>query len=253
MKPIIVIPARLAASRLPNKPLADIGGKPMIVRVVERARLCGIDEVLVAAGDKEIVDVVKEFGADAVLTDPALPSGSDRIKAAIDIFDKERKYDTIINLQGDMPTFEPSLINDALAVLEKYPAADIATLLSPSSDENEKVDENVVKGIISLKDKISGECLYFTRANAPWSGNSGDGGGDIFRHVGLYVYRRAALEKFVSLPPSALEKREKLEQLRALENGLKIYAALVKDFPKGVDTKDHLEMAREYYRKNNAK
>ena len=248
MKPIIVIPARLAASRLPNKPLADIGGKPMIVRVVERARLCGIDEVLVAAGDKEIVDVVKEFGADAVLTDPALPSGSDRIKAAIDIFDKDYKYDTIINLQGDMPTFEPSLINDALEVLEKYTQADIATLLSPSNDAGEKRDENVVKGIISLKDDKSGECLYFTRANAPWCG-SGDG--EIYRHVGLYVYRRAALEKFVSLPPSSLEKREKLEQLRALENGLKIYAALVKDFPKGVDTQDHLEMAREYYRKNN--
>lgn len=246
MKPIIVIPSRLASSRLPNKPLADIEGKPMIARVAERAALCGIKDVLVAAGDKEIVEVAEQFGVSAILTDPALPSGSDRIYAAIEEFDKSNKFDTIINLQGDMPTFEPSLITDALGVLEKYPEADIATLLSPSTNEKEKADINVVKGILSLKDETSGQCLYFTRANSPWSK---EGNEEIYRHVGLYVYRRAALQKFVSLPPSRLEQRESLEQLRAIENNLKIYAALVTEFPKGVDTAVHLEMAREYYKK----
>lgn len=250
INPIIVIPARLAATRLPNKPLADIEGVPMIGRVIERAKMCGIQDVLVAAGDIEIVEAAQNHGAQAILTDPNLPSGSDRVLAAINEFDKDNKYNVIINLQGDMPSFEPSLINDALNVLETYEDCDIATLLSPSSDEKEKQDENVVKGIISLdKDKsdLMGRCLYFTRANAPW------GEGDIYRHVGLYVYKRDALERFVKASQSRLEKREKLEQLRALEMGMKIYAALVKDFPKGVDTLVHLEMAREYYRQNNDK
>lgn len=241
MNPIIIIPARLAATRLPNKPLADIAGKPMIARVIERAKLSNIKNILVACGDVEIIAPSEQEGAIAILTDPALPSGSDRVLAAINEYDPQKKYDVIINLQGDMPTFAPQLINDVLGVLQKYKDADIATLLSPSDNEDEKNDENVVKGIISLIDEYSGKCLYFTRANAPW------GAQYIYRHVGIYAFRRQALEKFVSLQQSLLEKTEKLEQLRALENNMNIYAALVEEFPKGVDTQAHLEMARQFY------
>lgn len=240
--PIIVIPARLAATRLPNKPLADIEGKTMIARVVERALLAGIKDVLVAAGDEEILAPAIEAGAYAILTDPELPSGSDRVLAAIKEFDKAGKFNIIINLQGDMPTFDPDIINKALEVIKNHPEADIATLVSPSNDEIEKSDPNVVKAILATPDKASGQCLYFTRANAP------TGEGEIFRHVGIYVYRREALEKFVNAPPSYLEKREKLEQLRALELGQKIFASQIEIFPKGVDTQENLETAREFYR-----
>ena len=244
MKPIIVIPARLAASRLPNKPLADICGKPMIARVIERAQASGIKDILVAAGDEEIIAPALEAGAKAVLTDPNLPSGTDRIHAALEIFDKEKSFDIVINLQGDMPTFDAKLITDALRVIENNLDCDIATLVSPSEDENEKNDENLVKAILAnAGDKKGSKCLYFTRTNAPW------GAGPIYRHVGLYVYRRDSLSCFISAPPSILEKREKLEQLRALEMGMKIYAGVVDEFPKGVDTMAHLELAREFYNK----
>lgn len=243
MKTIIVIPARLAASRLPDKPLADICGKPMIARVIERALQTGIKDIVVAVGDKEIIEPANAAGAHAILTDPNLPSGTDRIYAALETFDDAKEYDIVINLQGDMPTFEPSLIEKALAVMVQNPDCDIATLVSPSEDAAEKTDENVVKAILANADNENGaQCLYFTRANAPW------GDGPVYRHVGLYVYRREALARFVTAPPSSLEKREKLEQLRALEIGMKIYAGIVSDFPKGVDTLDHLEMAREFYR-----
>lgn len=248
MKPIIVIPARLAATRLPNKPLADICGKPMIARVIERALASGIDDIVVAAGDEEILVPSIAAGARAVLTDPNLPSGTDRVNAALEIIDSDKQFDIVINLQGDMPTFDPRLINQALDVIVGNPDCDIATLVSPSVDENEKADENVVKAILANSDKINGsKCLYFTRANSPW------GDGPIYRHVGLYVYRRAALAKFVNAPPSILEKREKLEQLRALEMGMNIYAGVVDEFPKGVDTGAHLELAREFYKKHGEK
>ena len=243
MKPIIIIPARLAATRLPNKPLADICGKPMIARVIERAKLSNIKDILVACGDKEIIEPAKNAGASAVLTDPNLPSGSDRVLAALNQYDSKNEFDIIINLQGDMPTFDPAILNVALDLMEKTPDADIVTLVSPSDDESEKQDPNVVKAIVAFDENgQSGKCLYFTRANAP----SGDG--PIYRHIGLYVYRRSALEKFVKAPPSTLEKREKLEQLRALEMGLTIYASVFDEFPKGVDTPIHLEMAREFYK-----
>lgn len=243
MKPIIIIPARLAATRLPNKPLADICGKPMIARVIERAKLSNIKDILVASGDEEIIKPAKNEGAAAVLTDPALPSGSDRVLAALNQYDSKNEFDIIINLQGDMPTFDPAILNVALELMEKTPDADIVTLVSPSDDESEKQDPNVVKAIVAFDENAkSGKCLYFTRANAP-SGN-----GPIYRHIGLYVYRRSALEKFVKAPPSTLEKREKLEQLRALEMGLNIYAGIFDEFPKGVDTPIHLEMAREFYK-----
>ena len=243
MKPIIIIPARLAATRLPNKPLADICGKPMIARVIERAKLSNIKDILVACGDKEIIEPAKNAGASAVLTDPNLPSGSDRVLAALNQYDSKNEFDIIINLQGDMPTFDPAILNVALDLMKKTPDADIVTLVSPSGDEGEKQDPNVVKAIVAFDENAqSGRCLYFTRANAP----SGDG--PIYRHIGLYVYRRSALEKFVKAPPSTLEKREKLEQLRALEMGLTIYASVFDEFPKGVDTPIHLEMAREFYK-----
>ena len=243
MKPIIVIPARLAATRLPNKPLADICGKPMIARVIERAMQSSVKDILVACGDEEIIAPANLAGAHAILTDPALPSGSDRVLAALSQYDSKGEFDTIINLQGDMPTFDPAILDASLEIMKNYPDADIVTLVSPSIDEDEKNDPNVVKAIIAFDESgQSGKCLYFTRANAP------TGEGPIFRHIGLYIYKRKALEKFVEAPPSNLELREKLEQLRALEMGLSIYAGIFDEFPKGVDTQAHLEMAREYYK-----
>jgi 3-deoxy-manno-octulosonate cytidylyltransferase (CMP-KDO synthetase) len=241
--PLIVIPARLAATRLPGKPLADIEGKPMIVRVIERAQLANLGQVAVAAGDEAILAPARQAGALAVLTDPDLPSGSDRIYAALLELDPQGNFDPIINLQGDMPTLDPTLLSAALAALDTYPDADLATLVSPSSDPIERADPNLVKAIVSLEAGATrGRCLYFTRADAP------TGAGPVMRHVGLYVWRRAALARFVAAPPSPLEVREKLEQLRALEMGMTIVAGVVDDFPKGVDTTEHLESARAWYR-----
>jgi 3-deoxy-manno-octulosonate cytidylyltransferase (CMP-KDO synthetase) len=242
-QPLIVIPARLAATRLPGKPLADIEGKPMVVRVIERAQLAGLGQVAVAAGDAAIIAPARDAGALAVLTDPDLPSGSDRIYAALQDLDPSGQFDPVINLQGDMPTFDPELLKVALAALDSFPDADVATLVSPSTDPIERADPNLVKAIVSLDIGAShGRCLYFTRADAP------TGEGPIMRHVGLYVWRRAALTRFVAAPPSPLEQREKLEQLRALEMGMTIVAGVVDDFPKGVDTPEHLESARAWYR-----
>ena len=241
--PLIIIPARLAATRLPGKPLADIEGKAMIVRVIERAQLAGLGQVAVAAGDAAILGPARDAGALAVLTDPNLPSGSDRIFAALLELDPDGQFDPIINLQGDMPTLDPALLSAALSALQAYPDADLATLVSPSHDPAERADPNLVKAIVSVDPgATTGRCLYFTRADAP------TGDGPIMRHVGLYVWRRAALARFVATPPSPLELREKLEQLRALEMGMTIVAGIVDGFPKGVDTQEHLESARQWYR-----
>jgi 3-deoxy-manno-octulosonate cytidylyltransferase (CMP-KDO synthetase) len=245
-QPLIVIPARLAATRLPGKPLADIAGKPMIARVIERALLAGLGPVAVAAGEPEIVAAAQAAGAMAVLTDPDLPSGSDRIHAALAELDPEGIFDPIINLQGDMPTLNPVLIQQGLAALEDAPDAALSTLVSPSTDPADRADPNVVKAVVSWPDDgaagaTTGRCLYFTRADAP------SGAGPIQRHVGLYVWRRRALARFVAAPPSPLELREKLEQLRALELGMTIVARAVDEFPKGVDTPEHLESARAWY------
>jgi 3-deoxy-manno-octulosonate cytidylyltransferase (CMP-KDO synthetase) len=248
MKPIIIIPARMAATRLPGKPLADIGGKPMIVRMIELGRAAAQGRnwpVLVAAGEPEIVAAVERAGATAVLTDPDLPSGTDRIYAALHQVDPSGHHDVIINLQGDTPTMDPGGVSLALNALEQNPTADIATLLSPSDDPDERANPNVVKAIPAIRGAHA-NCLYFTRAAAP----SGDG--PIWRHVGLYVYRRAALEAFVSAPPSPLELREKLEQLRALEMGMTIVAGLVDEFPKGVDTPADLDAARAWFAEREA-
>ena len=237
MQPIIVIPARLDSTRLPQKVLADIDGAPMIVRVMERAQMSGVGPVLIAAAEQAIVEAVRAAGGNAVLTDPDLPSGSDRIMAALTTFDPGRAYDTVINVQGDLPTLDPQTIRDTLSALAAEPAADIATPVVEISRDDERTNPNVVKAVFGA----NRNALYFTRATAP----SGDG--PHYHHIGLYAYRRAALEKFVSLPPGLLERREKLEQLRALEAGMRIAIAVVDTIPLGVDTPADLERARAWY------
>ena len=238
--PLVIIPARLAATRLPNKPLADIGGVPMIVQVWRRAVEAAVGPVLVAAADTAIVDVVRAAGGEAMLTRPDHPSGSDRILEAAERFDPARRYDAIVNLQGDLPTVEPMAVRAALAPLDD-PAVDIATIAAEISREEEKTDPNVVKAVVAFTRSgppPMGRALYFTRATAP------SGPGPLYHHIGLYVYRRAALERFVALPQGVLERRERLEQLRALENGMRIDVARVDTVPLGVDTPADLERAQ---------
>lgn len=229
---LIVIPARMAAARLPGKPLADIAGRPMIAWMAALALAAEAGPVLVAAAEPEIAKAAEAAGAAALLTDPALPSGTDRVAAAAAAFDPEGRHDVIVNLQGDMPTMRPLDVARAIAALDAR--AEIATLVSPSSNPADRDDPNVVKAIRAA----DGRCLYFTRAPAP------SGEGPVLRHLGVYVYRRAALKRFVAAPPSPLEKREKLEQLRALEMGMTIVADETDDFPKGVDSPADLENAR---------
>ncbi|MES1198732.1 MAG: 3-deoxy-manno-octulosonate cytidylyltransferase [Pseudomonadota bacterium] len=233
MSALIVIPARMASTRLPGKPLADIAGRPMIAWMVALAKASGVGPVLVAAAEEEIAEAALAAGAHMTLTDPALPSGSDRVHAAVDAFDPDGRFDIVVNLQGDMPTMRSADI--ACAVTALTPDADIATLVSPSNDPADRDNPNVVKAIRAA----DGRCLAFTRAPAPW------GDGPVARHVGIYVYRRDALARFVAAPPSPLELREKLEQLRALEMGMTIRADEVEDFPKGVDSPADLELARK--------
>lgn len=235
--PLVVIPARMASTRLPDKPLADICGAPMIVQVWRRAVEAGVGRVVVAAAEAEIADAVKAAGGEAVLTDPALPSGSDRVWAAVCEIDPEGHHTIIINVQGDLPTLDPALIRRAYEALVR-PGADISTLAAEISDEEERTNENVVKVVTSFGESRIARALYFTRATAPW------GAGPLYHHIGLYAYRREALARFVSLPPSPLESREKLEQLRALEAGMTIEVALVDTVPLGVDTPADLEKAR---------
>lgn len=233
----ILIPARLASTRLPNKPLADIAGKPMIAWMVEVAQRAGLGPVLAAAAEEEICQAARAAGATAILTDPALPSGTDRVHAAAEAFDPDRRFDIVVNLQGDMPTIAPGLIAQAAALMDQ--GVDIGTLVSPSTDPADRDNPNVVKAIAAFAPGAArGRALYFTRAPAP------AGEGPVWRHVGLYVYRRAALARFVASPPSPLEQREKLEQLRALELGMRIEVGLVDDFPKGVDSPADLDAAR---------
>lgn len=238
ISPIILIPARLASTRLPNKPLADIAGAPMIVQVMRRSEEAGIGRVVIAAAEQEIVDAVEAAGGEAVLTDPDLPSGSDRVFEALNAVDPDGKHDVILNVQGDLPTLDPTIIKAALTVLETTPA-DISTLVAEITNPEEKTNPNVVKAVLSMADGTrAGRALYFTRATAPANE------GPLYHHIGLYGYRREALARFVALPPSPLEVREKLEQLRALEAGMRIDAALVDTVPLGVDTPADLEKAR---------
>lgn len=240
MNPIILIPARMASTRLPNKPLALISGEPMIVHAWRRAVESGVGEVVVACDGTAIADAITTAGGRAVLTDPALPSGSDRIYQALQQLDPKQTYDAVINVQGDMPTLDPRIIRQSLALLDN-PATDIATLAAIITEEREKQDPAVVKAVIAFDgQKQQGRALYFSRATIP------HGDGPLYHHIGLYAYRRRALEHFVTLPPSPLEKREKLEQLRALEAGMRIDIAVVSTVPLGVDTPETLELARQW-------
>jgi len=236
--PIILIPARLASTRLPGKPLADICGLPMIVHVLNRAREAALGPVVVACAEAEIAQVVTDAGGTAILTDPMLPSGSDRIHAALQNFDAAGAYDVIINLQGDLPGIPPDYLGAVLAPLaaEVY---EIATLVAAATPEEAALPSVVKCACAFAPGQNIAPALYFSRNVIP----SADG--PLWHHIGVYAYRRAALEKFVSLPESPLERREKLEQLRALEAGMRIGVARVAQAPFGVDTPADLEHARK--------
>jgi 3-deoxy-manno-octulosonate cytidylyltransferase (CMP-KDO synthetase) len=245
MNPIVLIPARMASTRLPGKPLADICGVPMIVRVWRQASKAGIGPVFVAAAEKEIAATVEAAGGKAVLTDPALPSGSDRIFAALKTVDGGSRYDAVVNLQGDLPTIDPECLRTAVGALADGDA-DIATLAAEIGESDPLADNpNAAKAVVAWAGE-HGRALYFTRARAP------AGKGSLWFHVGLYVYRREALAKFVGLSPSPLERREKLEQLRALEAGMRIAVAKVPAIPLSIDTPEDLALARARLAKENA-
>jgi len=236
---LTVIPARMAATRLPGKPLADIAGTPMIVHVWRRAMEAGLGRVVVATDAEEIAAVVRAAGGEAVLTKADHPSGSDRVYEAISKLDPDGDVEIVVNLQGDLPTLEPRLIEACLAPLAgKGP--DIATLAAEIRDAADRTASHVVKVVGTPVRGVPGRlrALYFTRASAP------HGEGPLYHHIGIYAYRRLALERFVALAPSHLELREKLEQLRALEDGMRIDVALVDTVPLGVDTPADLERAR---------
>lgn len=237
VNPLVLIPARLGSTRLPRKPLADIAGAPMIVQVWRRAREADVGEVVVAADSAEIVDVVTSAGGRAVLTNPDHPSGSDRIFEALCRVDPDGRHDVIVNVQGDLPTIDPQTVRAALAPLADA-CVDIATLAAVIRRDEERDDPNVVKVVGAELAPGRLRALYFTRATAPW------GDGPLLHHIGLYAYRRAALTRFVGLKPSPLELRERLEQLRALEAGMRIDVMLVDTVPLGVDTPHDLERAR---------
>ncbi|SFA90898.1 3-deoxy-manno-octulosonate cytidylyltransferase (CMP-KDO synthetase) [Rhizobium sp. NFR07] len=237
-KTLVMIPARMASTRLPGKPLADIAGLPMIVQVAKRAEEAKVGRIVVAVDEQEVFDVVKAAGFDVVLTRADHQSGSDRIYEALTKADPDAKADYVINVQGDLPTIEPEAVRASLRPLIDNASTDIATLTVEITDEHEKTNPNVVKIVGSPLSDTRLKALYFTRATAPY------GNGPLYHHIGLYAYRRAALEKFVTLGPSVLEKRESLEQLRALEAGMRIDAEIVNSVPLGVDTPADLEKAR---------
>jgi 3-deoxy-manno-octulosonate cytidylyltransferase (CMP-KDO synthetase) len=234
---LVLIPARMAATRLPGKPLADIAGLPMIVHVVRRAEAADLGPVVVATDSDVIAAAVTHHGGRAVMTRSDHASGSDRIFEALEALDPEHAVRTVVNVQGDLPTLAPESIRAALAPLAD-PAVDIATIAAEITRAEERGDANVVKVVGSPVAPNRLRALYFTRATAP------AGEGPLYHHIGLYAYRRAALARFVALPPSALERREKLEQLRALEAGMRIDVAIVDTEPLGVDTPADLEAAR---------
>lgn len=238
MSTLILIPARMASTRLPGKPLADIAGKPMIVHVAARAAEAGLGRVAVATDTEAVAEAVRAHGFEAVMTRADHQSGSDRIFEALGTFDPKGEIETIVNVQGDLPTVEPAIIRAALKPFEDG-AVDIATLGVEIVRQEEKTNPNVVKIVGSPLSATRLRALYFTRATAPW------GEGPLYHHVGLYAYRRTALERFVALKQSVLERRESLEQLRALEAGMRIDAEIVRSVPLGVDTPEDLERARE--------
>ena len=243
--PIILIPARLAATRLPGKPLAEIAGVPMIVHVWRRAVAAEIGPVVVACGDRAIADAVEAAGGEAIMTDPALPTGSDRIHQAIGLLDPSRTYDAVVNVQGDLPLLDPRAVQIAVRGLAD-PEFDIATLAAAIEEESMLRDTSVNKVVASFADPNQpARALYFSKAVVPW------GDGPHYEHIGLYVYRRTALERFVGLPRGVLEQRERLEQLRALEAGMSISVSLIEAHRIGVqvDTPADLERARQLARR----
>ncbi|MGH7041073.1 MAG: 3-deoxy-manno-octulosonate cytidylyltransferase [Acetobacteraceae bacterium] len=238
MSPIVIIPARMASSRLPGKPLADIHGVPMIVHVLRRAEAAGLGPVAVACAEPEIVEAVRAAGGRAVLTDPVLPSGSDRVHAALAALDPSGRYDVVVNLQGDVPTITAEQIAAALRPLAD-PAIDIGTVVAPIASAEEARTASFVKAACAFADgAATAPALYFSRAPVPW------GDGPLWHHIGIYAWRRTALARFVALPPSPLECREQLEQLRALEAGMRIGCARVAHGLFGVDTPADLARAR---------
>ena len=234
MNPLIIIPARMASTRLPGKPLADIHGKPMIVHVMERATAANCGPVYVACCEDEVFEAVTEHGGKAVMTKIDHPSGSDRVRAAANSVDPAGNFDVIVNVQGDTPGLDPAVISNVVAVLEREPTCDIATAVVETTDEGEKADPNVVKAVMGQGNRA----LYFSRASIP------TGHGPVWHHVGIYAYRRDALNRFCDLEPSYLEERERLEQLRALEAGMSIFVEMIDSAPVGVDTPEDLERVR---------
>jgi 3-deoxy-manno-octulosonate cytidylyltransferase (CMP-KDO synthetase) len=234
---LILIPARMAATRLPGKPLADIAGRPMIEHVIRRAEAAHLGEVIVATDSEPIQAAVEKAGARALMTRTDHASGSDRIFEALQIADPDGTARIVVNVQGDLPTLAADDLRAAVALLDD-PSVDIGTLAAEIVKDEERFNPNVVKLVGSKVAPGRLRALYFTRATAPY------GEGPLYHHIGLYAYRRAALERFVALPQSMLEEREKLEQLRALEAGMRIDASIVSSVPLGVDTPDDLETAR---------
>lgn len=238
MKPIILIPARMASTRLPGKPLADIGGVPMVVRVWQQAAAAKAGPVVVAAAEKEIVAAVEAAGGRSVLTAPALSSGSDRVWAALNAVDRGFEHDVVINVQGDLPIFDPAAIRAALDAMITT-GADIGTVAAESDDDEDATNPNVTKVVASWDvGGTRGRAHYFSRAPIP------SGKGPVFVHAGIYAFRREALQRFVGLQPSPLEQREKLEQLRAVEAGMAIAVGRIEELPLSVDTPADLEKAR---------
>lgn len=233
---VVVIPSRLGSTRLPRKPLALIDGVPMIEHVWRRAVEADIGPVLVACDSPEIADVIKGLGGHVALTNPDHPSGSDRIKEAIDRWDNQNQYDVVLNVQGDLPTISPSSIQACLALLSDENVA-VGTIAAEIDNDEDRNNPNIVKVVGSLISDYRMRAIYFTRATAPW------GAGKLFHHIGLYAYRRRVLDAFVELPPSYLETRERLEQLRLIEAGFRIDVSLVSDIPLGVDTPEDLRKA----------
>ena len=242
MNPIVLIPARMAATRLPGKPLADIAGVPMIVRVLRQAEAAGVGPVAVAAGDPEIVDAVQAAGGRAVLTDPDLPSGSDRILAALRQIDSGGAHDVVVNLQGDIPFLAPAVVTAVTGLLADQPSCDISTVMVAEADPAERTNPDIPKVVAAMQPGgRTARALYFTRSVLY-------GDGPVWLHHGVYGYRRAALERFTAAAPSPLELRERLEQLRALELGMQIWAAVIDEAPISVDNPSDLERARAHAR-----
>ncbi|GGG42967.1 3-deoxy-manno-octulosonate cytidylyltransferase [Caldovatus sediminis] len=238
MNPIVVIPARMAATRLPGKPLADIHGRPMVLHVLDRAREAAIGPAAVACAEPEIAAAVRAAGGRAVVVAEDLPSGTDRVHRALAALDPAGAHDVVVNLQGDFPTLAPEALRAVLAPLAD-PAVDIATLVCPIADAREAETESFVKCACAFAGEARvAPALYFSRLPIPW------GEGPRWHHIGIYAFRRAALDRFVALPPSPLERRERLEQLRALEAGMRIAVARIAHGPFGVDTPEDLERAR---------